>query len=106
MNATTAQFTTDLQAVFLWQQNIQNDQVIGRQFSEILPLLPIIGSIDAIPFVGQVHLQRLAETMVIFYHQNTHREGFLRSFYAQRAHISSTEIILCSFFFSDYRISI
>src|SRR5207248_5458440 len=72
MNPAPAQVTTDLQPIFLGQQNIQDNQVISGQFCEILSLLPIVGAIDAIAFMGEARCQGTIETMVIFYHQNTH----------------------------------
>jgi hypothetical protein len=46
MDTTTAQVTADLQTIFLGEKDIQDDQVVGRQFCKVLSLLPIIGGID------------------------------------------------------------
>src|SRR5215467_14829854 len=72
MDTTTAQVTADLQAIFLGQKDIQDDQVIGGQFGEILSLLPIIGGIDAIAFMGQISCQRTTQPMVVFYDKDAH----------------------------------
>src|SRR6266480_1520984 len=79
MVTTTAQVKADLQPIFLRQQDIQDDQVVGRQFCEILSFLPIIGDIDTVPFMGQIHLERRAEAMVVFYHKQTHEKSSLSS---------------------------
>src|SRR5207249_6528563 len=77
MDATTAQVTADLQAIFLRQKDVQNNQIIGRQLGEILSLLPIIGGIDAIALMGQIGCQRATEPMVVFYHKNAHEPASL-----------------------------
>src|SRR5437660_3944830 len=95
MNPAPAQVTTDLQPIFLRQQNIQDNQIIGGHLSEILSLLPIVGAIDAIAFMGKARCQGTIETMVIFYHQNTHAKDSL--YRAHQACTSSTlQTIFCS----------
>ena len=73
MDTTATQLTTDFQTVLLRQKNIQNNQIIRRQFGYVLSLLPIICRIDAIAFVCQIHLQRTIEAVVIFDYKDTHR---------------------------------
>ena len=53
MNPASAQVTTDLQPIFFGQQYVQDNQVIGSHFSKVLPLLSIIGAIDAIALMGE-----------------------------------------------------
>src|SRR5437588_6618476 len=72
MNPAQTQVTTDLQPIFFGQQYVQDNQVIGSHFSKVLSLLPIVGAIDAIAFMGEARCQRAIETMIIFYHQNAH----------------------------------
>jgi hypothetical protein len=52
MNTAAAQVTTDLQSIFLGQKNVQDNQVIRGYLSEVLSLLPIVGAIDTIAFMG------------------------------------------------------
>src|SRR5438034_10314779 len=72
MDTTTAQVTADLQAIFLGKKDIQDDQIVGRQFCEILSFLPIIGDIDAVSFMSQICCQRAAQSVVVFYYKNAH----------------------------------
>jgi hypothetical protein len=57
----------------VWSAAAHND-IIGREFGQILPLLSVIGRIDAVAFVRQVHFQRVAQVMIIFNYQNAHGE--------------------------------
>src|SRR5579884_1081670 len=72
MNTPSSQFAADLQTILLRQENIQDDQIVRRKFGKILPFLSIIGSINAIPFMREIHLEGTIQTMIIFYHKNTH----------------------------------
>src|SRR5437764_9469451 len=84
MDTTAAQFAADFQTILLWQKNIQNDQIIRRQFGYILSLLPIISSIDAIALMCQIHLERTVEAVVIFNDKDTHSESSLLVLFFQK----------------------
>src|SRR5947208_5761829 len=95
LNSAPEQLTTKIEPVFLLRLNTQDHQVIGGHLSEILSLLPIVGDIDAIAFMGKARCQGTIEAMVIFYHQNTH--GKASSYRAHQACTSSTvPTIFCS----------
>ena len=53
MNTAAAQVTTDLQPIFLGQENVQDNQVIRGYLSEVLSLLSLVGAINAIAFMGE-----------------------------------------------------
>jgi hypothetical protein len=67
-----AQLPAQFKTIAFWQHDVEDDHIIRSQLGQLLSLDSIIGGIDGISLVDEVHLEGIAQPAVIFYDEYAH----------------------------------
>jgi hypothetical protein len=68
----SAKVATDRETVQLWHHDVEDDEVVGMRFGQVLALFAVVSHIDGIPLLRQSALEYGAKPNVIVHDQYAH----------------------------------